>query len=994
MKRMKYRVLLLAIAAPLLVSNAFALSVGEMSVNSKLGEPLAISIGVRAENQSELDSLKVQLAPRAAFQQSGVPYPEEADDIQFSIDSEDGDGGAILRVRTNSALDTPYLHLLMQLSWSGGNMLREYVALIDPADYGNIADTSTYEDESVAESYSEQGKQTGGVVTVEKGDTVSGIAKRYRPNDVSMQQVWMAFYNLNRSAFPTGNIDLLETGVRLTIPTREQMLALSQRSAINKVKSLSPYSRKAIAKSQSANSEAGQVVQATSTSSSEAEPNQDELIIGVSETQVANTGFNSAAVENLLEGKFGEMASIKADINKFSEEMIAVRGENQVVANRLSQVETQLSKISQLLEMQSQTLASLNEQARLQAQAMQEARTEGDQLNQSQQVELQQLKQLAQDIQANATQAQIAQAVALTEAQAQSQAKEVQNATLQTASQSLDNALNNLGVQEVGSDNVAQVVEAAGSEASQTQLQKLQDTINAQQNNAGDALSPSTEALSTQASQTEAGTSALSDADISEEQRKARIAELEATLQAKIAEARQKQNLQAESGQDSGSTFLNTDDWTGSVVSAKNKIAETFRVGIDKLSKGSMSLGMMELFRKWGWYLLLGVLGLIGLGAFMRRRGASELDDGLGETFRREVDDGSDLGSDLLADSAFAKNQGGEESSIFELNDESLVPADSLSKPVDGDSSLFAVDEQDSMMAEMESEARSQQSTIGQVMDVDPLAEAEVYLAYDRKAQAIKVLKDAYDDKPKDQNIAIKLMGLYQSEDDADSFGRVLETAFAHKDEDSESDQWGKIKAMGKDFTPTHTLFMDNDFDSSIPVLHDEVEGSELSDLEEQNTLDDADNLIAEHAAVAQTDGEDIESLGQTANELSLDLEQDLQSSQNTSEDLALDLEQPLPNATDLELEADEGADEKADESAGESVGTDPESFTLDMDSEAGDAFKEINQHDPDTSLALAKAYVELGEKDIAKDFLSDVIATGNETLQSQAKAILKKLKA
>ena len=43
-------------------------------------------------------------------------------------------------------------------------------------------------------------------------------------------------------------------------------------------------------------------------------------------------------------------------------------------------------------------------------------------------------------------------------------------------------------------------------------------------------------------------------------------------------------------------------------------------------------------------------------------------------------------------------------------------------------------------------------------------------------------------------------------------------------------------------------------------------------------------------------------------------------------------------------------------------------------------------------SLALAKAYIELGERNIAKDFLSDVIETGNSKIKTEAQDLLKGL--
>ena len=52
--------------------------------------------------------------------------------------------------------------------------------------------------------------------------------------------------------------------------------------------------------------------------------------------------------------------------------------------------------------------------------------------------------------------------------------------------------------------------------------------------------------------------------------------------------------------------------------------------------------------------------------------------------------------------------------------------------------------------------------------------------------------------------------------------------------------------------------------------------------------------------------------------------------------------------------------------------------------------WEEVNQHDPETALALAKAYIELGEDDIAKDFLNDVVNAGKGKIKTEAKKLLK----
>ena len=53
------------------------------------------------------------------------------------------------------------------------------------------------------------------------GDTLFGMARKAKHDGVSRNQMILAIWRANQSAFPGGNINLLEVGTILTIPARE-----------------------------------------------------------------------------------------------------------------------------------------------------------------------------------------------------------------------------------------------------------------------------------------------------------------------------------------------------------------------------------------------------------------------------------------------------------------------------------------------------------------------------------------------------------------------------------------------------------------------------------------------------------------------------------------------------------------------------------------------------------------------------------------------------
>ena len=356
-----------AMTLSLLSFHVQALSVGEMNVASHLGDPLNISIDLNALKKSEFSSLDVSLASPSLFKQTGIAYPDNAKNLKVSVEGFKN-GRAKIRVRSLNAISEPFLHLLLNISWAGGNILREYTALIDPADYATQALTQAVAPNTKlgivkrAQNATPNPEFHG---RVRKGDSLSAIAALYRPADVSMQQAWMAFYNLNREAFPENNLNSIKKGAQIRVPSRAQMLALSPSNAMKKVKQLSKTSRVVSQKRSTASRAAASLAVAKPTLT----------VGGQSDGAATKTRANAQA---LGDAGYDQMASIITEIGNFKiaiqqelsasrnqnevfkEELIASRGENRVLTERMGQVEAQLSKISQLLSLQSQALQNLN----------------------------------------------------------------------------------------------------------------------------------------------------------------------------------------------------------------------------------------------------------------------------------------------------------------------------------------------------------------------------------------------------------------------------------------------------------------------------------------------------------------------------------------------------------------------------------------------------------------------------------------------------------
>lgn len=90
--------------------------------------------------------------------------------------------------------------------------------------------------------------------------------------------------------------------------------------------------------------------------------------------------------------------------------------------------------------------------------------------------------------------------------------------------------------------------------------------------------------------------------------------------------------------------------------------------------------------------------------------------------------------------------------------------------------------------------------------EVDPIAEAEVYMAYGRDAQAEEILRDALTKEPRRHEIALKLLEIYAARQDKASFETQASELYADLG-DPANDMWQKAAEMGRGIDPDNPLY-------------------------------------------------------------------------------------------------------------------------------------------------------------------------------------------
>ncbi|HWW31811.1 MAG TPA: FimV/HubP family polar landmark protein [Steroidobacteraceae bacterium] len=125
------RALALLLALP---SAAFALGLGDIRLNSSLNSPLDADIEITDVGPDEANTVRASLAPREVFSQNGLDYPTYLTSVQLRI-TQTADGRHLIKVKSNDAITDPFVTLLVNVTWSHGQLVREYTMLLDPPLY-------------------------------------------------------------------------------------------------------------------------------------------------------------------------------------------------------------------------------------------------------------------------------------------------------------------------------------------------------------------------------------------------------------------------------------------------------------------------------------------------------------------------------------------------------------------------------------------------------------------------------------------------------------------------------------------------------------------------------------------------------------------------------------------------------------------------------------------------------------------------------------------
>ncbi len=389
----------LILGAALLVFSqiAWSLGLGEAKVESFLGQPLEVRIKLITRPTDDLASVSASLASAADYQLIGASRDDVSVPLRFSVEDLDGDG--YIAVSSRLSINNPVVRLILEVNWSNGRMLREYTLFLDPPTFSQPAPAPRIKAGSAAEKAIEAppaavtadlgdaaGLGTDDYGPVQSGDTLWRIAKDWSAGSgLNLNKVMLAIQRQNPQAFSRNNINLLQRGVILRMPQRDEVNSISVVAANDEVRDqidqfqsrrninlASPAVPLLAEESVAVEPAASEQLPSASAdlAAPDSVPSQLELLPPSEDNALDSTyGFeeSQAAADDAVSAQ-----ALREELSRKEEELINQQQQNTYLEQRLQELESQLAESREGV-VEDKNLASMEE--RLRRQRLDDAQT-------------------------------------------------------------------------------------------------------------------------------------------------------------------------------------------------------------------------------------------------------------------------------------------------------------------------------------------------------------------------------------------------------------------------------------------------------------------------------------------------------------------------------------------------------------------------------------------------------------------------------------------
>ena len=394
--------------------SVFAAGLGKLNVMSGLGEPLKADIELIAVTPEELSSITAAIASEEAYATQGIEKPASHNTIKVII-AKNASGAPILKLQSAQPISEPFLDMLIQVDWASGRLLREYTVLLDPPGYTGEADASRQtaqapvispsnikpsdsmqndtanagtmasqpsrskksssskikpSEAKLSEEAMPAGEMSGAEYISHRGDTLAKIARDMKPEGVSLEQMLVGLYQANPEAFQGNNMNRLKVGQIIRPPSEEALSAMTRKEASKEIKiqtaNWNAYRNKLagiVAESAPSDTEAN-TQSAGGKIKTAAEDKSMPSATGAKDVVKLSAGDAAASKANV-----DNVKSLQDKLSTLQEEATAREKSVKEAQDRTASLEKQIADMQKLLALKSAAMSDLQKQAEAQTAA-------------------------------------------------------------------------------------------------------------------------------------------------------------------------------------------------------------------------------------------------------------------------------------------------------------------------------------------------------------------------------------------------------------------------------------------------------------------------------------------------------------------------------------------------------------------------------------------------------------------------------------------------
>ncbi len=343
-----------------------AAALGEISVQSAIGQRLSAEIEIVGLSKNDADTIALRLAPPEAYKEAGLDYSAVLRSMRFNIEKKAE--RYVVRLSSEEVVNDPFITILFEIDTDGNRNIRQYALLLDPPAVDQQVAVTEPQTAVVPElnaavvpanSDEKETAPTAEVAathTVGKGETLHGIASQLKPADTKLEQVLIALQRLNPNAIDGDNINRIKAGAVLTLPDAETIKAIDAADARKLVNAQTADFRRyreqlaQQARKPEANAEAR---------ADTATNRQSQGRVGVQVTEPTGT----ATQDKLRLSKAGAQGNSQSAANDAANmDKIAADKALAEANDRVAALEKNVRDMSSLLDMKNQTLAAMQNQ--------------------------------------------------------------------------------------------------------------------------------------------------------------------------------------------------------------------------------------------------------------------------------------------------------------------------------------------------------------------------------------------------------------------------------------------------------------------------------------------------------------------------------------------------------------------------------------------------------------------------------------------------------